>query len=142
MISKSPASKVHHKNNFLKSPVSSIEISQSVRTDRFSILLFLLVGESRSLLPIYRIPRISPISEQVIGSCLSCPMYNLQWAILKWFIIHLHKLCLSSMQESWNNPPKSISWIIVFFSSLRSSSRCLSFLVEQRLFILTSCRSK
>ena len=115
LMSKSPTSKVHHNswlpsnfhvgasnvahekkiNNFLNSPMSSIEISLSVRSDRFSILFFLLVGESRSLLPIYGIPRISPTSEQVIGNCLSCPMSNLQWAILKWFIIHLHKLCLS-----------------------------------------------
>ena len=127
---------------FLKSPMSSIEISLSLRSGRFSILLFLLVGESKSLLPIYEILRISPTSKQVIGNCLSCPMSNLQWAILKWFIIHLHKLCLSFVEESWSNPPKPISWIIVFFSSLRSSRTCLSFLVEHRLFILTSCRSK
>lgn len=162
LMSKSPASKVHHNswlpsnfdvgasnvahekkiNNFLNSAMSSIKISLSLRSDRFSILLFLLVGESRSLLPIYGIPRISPTSEQVIGNCLSCPMSNLQWAILKWVIIHLHKLCLISVEESWSNPPKPICWIILFFSSLSSSSRCLSFLLEHRLFILTSCKSK
>ena len=97
LISKSLASKVYHNswlpynfdvgarnvahekkiNNFLKSPMSSIEISLSLRIDRFSIILFLLVGESRSLLPIYGIPKTSPTSEQVIVNCLSCPMSNL-----------------------------------------------------------------
>ena len=96
-MSKSPAIKVHYNswlpsnfdvgasnvayekkiNNFLKLSMSAIEISLSLRTDRFSILLFLLVGDSRSLLPTYGIHRISSTSEQGFGNCLSDSISNL-----------------------------------------------------------------